>query len=241
MAQHLFAGLQYLHSMGVIHTDIKPDNILLDTCLGDFDVDNFTIKIADLGSSAIGSDALPKYVGTFPYCAPEVLLNMDYNSSIDIWAACVTVYGLVTGDHLFDINDELNLNYGTRSTIVVQNGDSTPAAIVSEAQFSTGESSSTGDKLDERAFIYNHLYLIERICGSPPAAIALDNPTYYNVHGRLKNDPSIDNIKLSDLLYLNYQMDKKDCDELEAFLVQGICYQNRETADNILAHSWLNN
>lgn len=85
----ILGGLNYLHSMNVVHRDIKPQNILVDAEL--------KIKIADLGLARVilesddGTDKdLSNYVVTRWYRAPEVLKGEKYGAKIDIWAAgCV--------------------------------------------------------------------------------------------------------------------------------------------------------
>mmetsp|Transcript_1086 Transcript_1086/g.2467 ORF Transcript_1086/g.2467 Transcript_1086/m.2467 type:complete len:522 (+) Transcript_1086:229-1794(+) len=61
--RQLVDGIRYLHSMGVTHWDIKPENLLL--------TEDFNLKIADFGF-AVMSTALPERPrGTIPYMAPE--------------------------------------------------------------------------------------------------------------------------------------------------------------------------
>ncbi|XP_076000204.1 cyclin-dependent kinase 4 isoform X2 [Genypterus blacodes] len=77
----LFCGLDFLHSNMVLHRDLKPDNILVNSH-GD-------VKIADFGLARLYSFniALTPGVVTLWYRAPEVLLNSVYMSSVDIWSA----------------------------------------------------------------------------------------------------------------------------------------------------------
>ena len=65
--RHLILGLDYLHNFaGVVHRDIKPDNLLVSA--------DDTLKIADFGISEIfedDDDSLGKNAGTKPFLAPE--------------------------------------------------------------------------------------------------------------------------------------------------------------------------
>ena len=76
--QQIVDGLEYCHSVGVCHRDLKPDNLLLDS--------NGKVKIADFGLATLyigdpnidGSmrqELLKTACGTPNYVAPEVLLN----------------------------------------------------------------------------------------------------------------------------------------------------------------------
>ena len=56
----LFSAVAYMHSLGIGHHDIKPENILLD-------LDGFRVKLADFGLSKSSSDVITKGVGTPAY------------------------------------------------------------------------------------------------------------------------------------------------------------------------------
>ncbi|CAJ1076265.1 cyclin-dependent kinase 6 [Xyrichtys novacula] len=81
MTQQLLQGLDYLHSNMVLHRDLKPDNILVNS--------RGEVKIADFGLARIYTFniALTPCVVTLWYRAPEVLLNSVYMSSVDMWSA----------------------------------------------------------------------------------------------------------------------------------------------------------
>mmetsp|Transcript_37703 Transcript_37703/g.70532 ORF Transcript_37703/g.70532 Transcript_37703/m.70532 type:complete len:1065 (-) Transcript_37703:150-3344(-) len=88
-ARQLLQGLFTLHKLGVIHRDIKPDNLL---CTG-----QGVLKIADFGWCAEISEAPTVLAGTFQYMAPEVLQNFPQTEKADVWSAGVTLYQLVVG------------------------------------------------------------------------------------------------------------------------------------------------
>jgi calcium-dependent protein kinase len=78
-------GLDYLHSIGICHRDIKTENIL---------VKNNVLKIADFGF-ATKSSMMNTHLGTKPYMAPEFFASEDdeeYTTKVDVWALNTCLY-----------------------------------------------------------------------------------------------------------------------------------------------------
>lgn len=105
-------GLEYMHSNGIVHTDIKPGNILMSKKIGDINGDDFDVYIGDLGSSSPENDLFTLHVGTTQYCAPELLLEEEYTTAVDIWALFASCYEMITGDLIFDVFKECKIEYG---------------------------------------------------------------------------------------------------------------------------------
>lgn len=88
----LLSGLNYLHSQKIIHSDIKPENILFQKGIA---------KIADLNTADYEYVFEKGIVGTRYYRAPEVLLGLNLTTAIDIWSTGCVLFELLTGDILF--------------------------------------------------------------------------------------------------------------------------------------------
>lgn len=96
MTRQTLAGLAYLHQEGVLHRDLKADNILLDT--------DGTCKISDFGISKktdniYGNDVANTMQGSVFWMAPEVIRSQGqgYSAKVDIWSLGCVVLEMFTG------------------------------------------------------------------------------------------------------------------------------------------------
>ena len=100
LVREWFLGLgravAYLHDHGIVHRDLKPGNVFLE---------NGTVKVGDYGlSKSISTSqrtAQTQSVGTVHYMAPEISTG-NYNKQIDVYAAGIILYEMLTGHVPFD-------------------------------------------------------------------------------------------------------------------------------------------
>uniref|UniRef100_A0A8C1YUB4 non-specific serine/threonine protein kinase n=1 Tax=Cyprinus carpio TaxID=7962 RepID=A0A8C1YUB4_CYPCA len=228
-------GLEYLHShCKIIHTDIKPENILLcvtpqssshppgdaiqtytsaikTTILQDpaeaagkpGNLDNITVKIADLGSSCWVYKHFCQEIQTRQYRSLEVLLGSEYGPPADIWSVACLAFELVTGDSLFEPKAGPNFS------------------------------------LEE-----DHLAHIIELLGKIPVSVALSGKysyQYFNRKGDLRRIAVLRPWGLYEVLVEKYHFLLREASLFSDFLLQMLDFlsERRATAAKCLKHPWL--
>jgi serine/threonine protein kinase len=130
------AGLGAVHEVGVVHRDLKPDNVL---CCGFGDDEIF--KLADFGIArpkGVAATLAGFRVGTPGYAAPE-LLGTDHTeigAYTDVFALAATIFGLLTGEPYFRLQtpaDEYLLPRAPERRSVRDVATTSPELLASEA------------------------------------------------------------------------------------------------------------
>ncbi|KAJ1434312.1 kinase-like domain-containing protein [Ochromonadaceae sp. CCMP2298] len=99
----VFSAVAYLHERGVVHRDIKAENLI-------FFKDprgEVSLKLIDFGLSTIlGHDLTGSFMGTGGYIAPEIRQNKNYSTSVDSWSLGVLLYCTLSAKLPFAVSIE---------------------------------------------------------------------------------------------------------------------------------------
>ena len=123
--RQIILGIKYMHQQGIVHRDIKLENILIDL--------NNNIKICDFGiGRVLSSPAQPLFdqCGTPMYIAPEILLcskEKGYKGfPVDIWSSGIVLYILLSGTLPFSFkNSSSSLSESNESNLSEDNNNNT--------------------------------------------------------------------------------------------------------------------
>jgi len=121
MSYQLCQAVRFLHDHQLSHTDLKPENILFVSSDSEFymmkrirgkDRELRRIKCADIrlidfGSATFDDEHHSRIVSTRHYRAPEVVLELGWNRSCDVWSIGCIIFELYVGHTLFQTHDNL--------------------------------------------------------------------------------------------------------------------------------------
>jgi len=99
----LTESLKTIYEKGVIHRDIKPNNIFIKK-----ENERKIIKLGDFGCSIFKKDNDFEQIGTITYNAPEIIKNLKYDEKCDLWSLGITLYELYFGVLPYGNNPTVN-------------------------------------------------------------------------------------------------------------------------------------
>jgi novel protein kinase C epsilon type len=105
-AAEIAVALQFLHQRGILHRDLKLENVLVGR--------DGHCKLSDFGLSKMGffkHDRASSDCGTPHYMAPEMLKGLPYGHGVDWWALGIMVFEMLTGCPPFDCDNEYCYRY----------------------------------------------------------------------------------------------------------------------------------
>lgn len=99
IALSLLNGISYLHKLGVVHRDLKLENVIMSELSDDAEP-----KIIDFGLTKILTphQKTSEPYGTVGYAAPELLSCQPYSFNVDVWSLGCICYALICGSLPFD-------------------------------------------------------------------------------------------------------------------------------------------
>eukprot|EP00903_Cladosiphon_okamuranus_P020872 g19167.t1 len=119
VARGLLEGIAFLHSVGLIHADIKPENIALyppspsspppsspqpnkaAAAAAAKPAAPFDLRLIDLGNAVFAADAVPGVTaGTPSYLSPEAKRGLQWGPKVDVWAAGCVLYEILSGERV---------------------------------------------------------------------------------------------------------------------------------------------
>ncbi|KAJ6748607.1 SERINE/THREONINE-PROTEIN KINASE HT1-LIKE [Salix purpurea] len=96
LALDIAHGMQYLHSQGILHRDLKSENLLLG--------EDMSVKVADFGISCLESHcgSARGFTGTYRWMAPEMIKEKQHTKKVDVYSFGIVLWELLTAMTPFD-------------------------------------------------------------------------------------------------------------------------------------------
>jgi serine/threonine protein kinase/tetratricopeptide (TPR) repeat protein len=122
-------GLEYAHKKGIVHRDIKPDNLMIS--------ESGSVKIGDMGlarglNEKVGPEEETSVIGTPHYIAPEQVLGRPADFRCDIYSLGSTMYRMLSGTTPFNapsVRDLVNRKVREDASLVTEHTPEVPKAV----------------------------------------------------------------------------------------------------------------
>ncbi|NOU00848.1 MAG: serine/threonine protein kinase [Gallionella sp.] len=98
--EQIAKALQYIATQGVVHRDVKPENIIL--------MPNGMAKLTDFGCAIAAGTSGEMVAGSLAYMSPEQLEGLPLDERADIYSLGATLYRLLTGKNIFIADDKFD-------------------------------------------------------------------------------------------------------------------------------------
>ncbi len=100
ITEQIATALQYVAGQGVVHRDVKPENLLL--------MPNGMAKLTDFGCAIPTGSCGEMVAGSLAYMSPEQLDGVPLDERADIYSLAATLYRLLTGKYAFEADNEFD-------------------------------------------------------------------------------------------------------------------------------------
>ncbi|MGC2164918.1 MAG: serine/threonine-protein kinase [Gallionella sp.] len=100
ITEQIATALQYVAGQGVVHRDVKPENLLL--------MPNGMAKLTDFGCAIPMGSSGEMVAGSLAYMSPEQLEGVPLDERADIYSLAATLYRLLTGKYAFEADNEFD-------------------------------------------------------------------------------------------------------------------------------------
>lgn len=141
----VLTGLAAAHRAGMVHRDIKPDNVLI--------AQDHRVKLSDFGlvrAASAGHSTDDKIVGTVAYLSPEQVDGAEIGPASDVYSAGIVLFELLTGTTPFRGADDMEHAYARLTEVVPAPSsliDGVPSLI--DALVATATSPDPEDRFDD--------------------------------------------------------------------------------------------
>ncbi|XP_057699383.1 homeodomain-interacting protein kinase 2-like isoform X2 [Corythoichthys intestinalis] len=181
IAMQLLVALDALKPLGILHTDIKPDNVM---CVNK-QVRPLRVKLIDFGLALVVSSVHPGMkIQPKGYRAPEAALGLPFNEAVDIWSVGCILGFLYIADNLFPVDCEYQM-MKCMVDVLGQPEDRMLCAGKYTKRFFTMEGGSEGRlyrlRTPEEYEVANHVTLLEWSCIIEPPSSLDDLINFYPV------------------------------------------------------------
>lgn len=166
ITRQLLCSLQHLKTMGMMHADIKPGNVMV----VEHQEKPPRVKLVDFGGAQESSRMDPeKFICTDNYSSPEMLLSSEVNQALDMWSLGATAFELAAGTDLFPFEerhrvlDSIQKIFGQIPDHVLDRGEDTEAFFTKSTEGVPRWTLRTLEEFDEGADVFNSFEDVEDV------------------------------------------------------------------------------